>query len=260
VTTLHHADGRQISVLEDNAALRRTLQEYTLPPLEFARERLGWWDEPDGTAAAFGPGHWEACGGTERPEGLPLGALAIAVTFDLTHAAIGGAAVDDDGVAYIKPLRHNSGTSWVVDAAKELQTEHGVEVVIDGRGPGADLVDDLKDAKVRLRVIDTQELCDACSELFKGIQDRKVKHGSYVVLDNAVSAATWRTVGDRRAWGRKTSDGDISTLEAVTLAAWYARQRPAPKPAAPQVESGPSDTTGGGVVYSFTGDLGNAEF
>jgi len=43
--------------------------------------------------------------------------------------------------------------------------------------------------------------------------------GDKALTESALSAS-WRTVGDRRAFGRKS--GDISMLEAVTLAAWSA--------------------------------------
>jgi hypothetical protein len=45
-------------------------------------------------------------------------------------------------------------------------------------------------------------------------------------LDSAVAGAVRRNVGDAWAWGRRTSDIDISPLVAVTLAAWVAGAPP----------------------------------
>jgi len=197
-------------------------ERQALPPLEFARERLGWWDEPDGAEAAFGPGRWEACAGTGRPEDLRPQALAVAVSYELTHGAVGAAAFDRDGVAHVKPLQHGRGTGWLVDAARREQDRHGVDVVVDGRGPAALLIPDLRDAGIRLKVTDTNEVLDACAGIFDLVQERMLRHESYPELESAVSAAVKRTVGDRWAWGRKVSTADISALEAVTLATWWA--------------------------------------
>lgn len=196
-------------------------ERQALPPAEFARERLGWWDEPDAAVAAFGPGKWEACPQGDRPEGLPVGALAVAVSFELTHGAIGAAAVRD-GLLYPKPLQHARGTQWLVQRAKTEQDKHGVDVVIDGKGPAAVLIPDLEDAGVRLYVTDTNEVLDACAALFDLVQEAKVVRGPFDELDAAVAAAVKRSVGDRWAWGRKVSTADISVLEAVTLASWWA--------------------------------------
>lgn len=197
-------------------------ERQALPPWEFGRERAGWWDEP-GIDAAFGPGRWEACSGSPRPEGLELGALSLATSYDLTRGSIGGAAVDGADV-YVRPLQSGSGLQWLIPRVKQLQDHFKVDVVIDGRGPAAVLIPDLEDAGVQLRIMDTNEVLDACAGIFDLVQDRLLHHESYDDLDKAVAAAVKRTVGDRWAWGRRQSESDISTLEAVTLAAWWAVQ------------------------------------
>jgi hypothetical protein len=190
---------------------------------DFARERLGWWVDPSFLASVFGAGKWEVCASDDRPEGLKVGALAVAVSFDLKNAAIGAAAPRED-VVYLKTLEHGGGTSWVPGAVKSLQDEHGAPVVVDRRGPGAMLIPDLKDAGVKLQVAETVDVLDACAGLFDLVQAEKVRHDSFPRLDAAVAGAVKRTVGDRWAWGRKVSTADISPLEAVTLAAWWAGQ------------------------------------
>jgi hypothetical protein len=201
-------------------------ERHALPAAEFAREQLDVWDEPAGVASAFGPGKWESCAG-QRPEGLSPGALAVAVSFDLTHGSI-GAAAQDGGLMHLKPLQYGPGTAWLVGRAKQLQDEHGVDVVVDSRGPAAMLIPDLEQAEVRLRITEMADVLDACAGLFDLVQERKVRHGSFPELDVAVAGAVKRTVGDRWAWGRKVSTADISVLEAVTLAAWLVAQHEAP--------------------------------
>lgn len=200
----------------------------SLDPREFARERLGWWDDPAVAEPAFGEGFWEACATLDRPPGSP-GALAVAVSFDLTRASV-GAAVKDGDVTHVKPLQHGPGTGWVVERARELQDRFKVDVVVDERGPAAVLIGPLEQAGVRLRRVDTRDVLDACAGLFEDVRARKVRHQSYDELDTAVRAAVKRDVGDRWAWGRRKSTSDISPLEVVTLAHWGVTQRSKPEP------------------------------
>jgi len=191
---------------------------------DFARERMGWWIDPAVLRSVFGAGKWEACASDDRPEGLSVGALAVAVSFDLKVSAVCAAALHE-GVMYVRPLDHGGGTSWVAARVKALQGEHKAPVVVDPRGPAAMLIPDLEGAAVTLRKATTPEVLDACAGLFDLVQAEKVRHDSHVALNAAVVAAVKRSVGDRWAWGRKVSTADISTLEGVTLAAWLAWQR-----------------------------------
>ena len=192
-------------------------ERQALPPEEFARERLGWWDEP-GTAEAFGAGNWEACEVPEIPA-VPVRALALAVSYDMSKSAI-VAAAELDGVRYVKPLHHGPGTTWVAAEVKQLQDRHGVVVVVDRNGPAADLLDDLETAGVKVHEADTSDVCDACADVYKRVQDRRFGHLGYPELDSAAANVVKRSVGDRWAWGRKQSEADISPLEAATLASW----------------------------------------
>lgn len=189
-----------------------------LDPAEFGRERMGWWDDPAAGEPAFGPGFWEACSTLDKPAAPPA-ALAVAVSFDLTHAAI-AAATEDEGLLHGRPLAHGPGTGWIVERAKRLQDTYDLDVVIDGGGPAAVLIEPLEQAGVRLRVLDTRQVLDACALIFDAVRERQFRHMSYPELDDAVAVAVKRTVGDRWAWGRRKSASDISPLEAVTLATW----------------------------------------
>jgi hypothetical protein len=189
-----------------------------MPPEEFMRECLGWWDA-DGTAAAFGVGRWEACATADRPTGLKPGALAVAVSFDLSRAAVGAAAVDADNLLWLRPLEHGAGVDWVAPTAARLQARFGVDVVVDGRGPAASLIPDLEKAGVRLKVASTSDALDAYDRTYQAVREGTARHPGNTMLDAAVASAVPRSVGDRFTWGRKASGADISLLESVTLAA-----------------------------------------
>lgn len=198
---------------------KERLQDFReeMPPEEFIREFLGWWDEPGTADAAFGPGRWEACAG-EAPQGVPMGAFGIAASMDMTHGAITAAAVDGE-LIHLKPLQHGPGTTWIVDRAKQIQVRHHVPAVIDRRGPAAPLIPHLERAGVKLVILDTGEVMDACAALLDRVRQQKIQHARYPELESAVHGAVRRLVGDRWAWGRKLSTSDISTLEAGTFAA-----------------------------------------
>lgn len=191
---------------------------------DYRREALGIWDA-EGLVDVFGMGKWRA-GATEESSPVPPSGLAVATTLDGSFSTIGAAAVDD-GTVYVKPLQHGPGTAWVVDAAKGFQERYGADVVIDDGGPAAGLIADLEGAGVRLRAVKMPDVLAACAWFFERVVDGDVRHGSFPELDRAVSGAKKRDVGDRGwAWGRKKSTADVSPLEAVTLAAWGARQEP----------------------------------
>ena len=195
-------------------------------PTEFARERLGWWDDP-GTSEVFGPGKWEAAEREERPDDLQVSGLAVACSIDMRHSALLASGKDDEGCTWLKVLAHGPGTGWLVEEAVLAQQLHGPDVVIDGKGPAAPMVPVLEREGVRLRVATTDDVLDACAGLDVLVRDEMLRYVAAPELDAAVAGAVKRTVRDRWAWGRRESSSDISPLEAGTLAAWSAGELPA---------------------------------
>jgi hypothetical protein len=198
-------------------------ERQALPPAEFARERLGWWDE-SGADEAFGPGRWDAAGmdPDDYPDGLPLDGLAVAMSYDLQWGSIAAAGTSGD-VTYVRPLFHGpASTQVLVERCREIQGQHGVKLVVDEKGPAANLIEPLEEAQVRLTKANTGMVLDAYTSMLKGVQQATVRHGRFPELDAAAGSAVARPVGDRHTWGRKQSDSDISPLEAVTLAVWAA--------------------------------------
>ena len=187
---------------------------------QFGRERLGIWDAAN-KVSLFGEGAWEAGARSDRPDGLTVDAIALAVSIDLAHTSIVAASVDGDDV-WVKPLHHQPGTRGVVERCLELQERFEVEIVVDGRGPGAALIPDLERADARLHVASTGDVLDAFALMETKVRDGEFLHVTNPVLDKAAAGAVRREVGDRYALGRKKSEGDISALEAAELAAWWA--------------------------------------
>lgn len=195
---------------------------------DFAVERLG-------------VGAWETDDDIEQTDGItgemlrathdPQSAIADGVVFaaDVTpkrdHAAIGVAGQRRDKLAHLEVVEHHSGTDWLVARAKELQARHGGELIVDERGPIASMIQALRDAGVKLKVIGSREMADGAGLLHDGFAQQTIRHLDQPELHVAVLGAAKRPLGDAWAWSRKTSAVDISPLVAVTLAYWGLRNQ-----------------------------------
>lgn len=200
------------------------------PPGEWMRERMGWWDEP-GAAAVFGTGNWEACLGVIEP-GEALVTVGVAVSIDLSHAAIVGATGSREHPK-VRVLQSGPGTDWVLDRLRSLRAEFAdAMVVIDPKGPGGSLLRDIeifdRDAvgQIGPATPSTDNLLDACADLYKAIIERRLVHEDDPELTASVEGVVKRPVRDRWMWGRSQSSTDISPLEAATLAVWGLAEEP----------------------------------
>lgn len=192
---------------------------------QFGMERLGMWGDASQRNPVFGPGFWEAVPKAERPEGVEMGAIGVAVSIDLETASIFGVAELPDSDALLKLLQHGrSPDDWLVDAVVDYQSRHGVPVIIDGKGPAADMIPALKSRLGdSLYIASMDDVKDACAGIYKAVRAGGVVHdcnGDSDELDIAVKSAVKRDLQDRWAWGRRKSGMDISPLEAATLALW----------------------------------------
>ncbi len=181
----------------------------------YRREGLGIWDE-DSDTGIFGPSWGQTFVPVVAFPGRPR-ALALAASFDLSHACLAAGSVGDDGRLWGKPLDHRPGTEWVVRRAAKRTRRLGLGVVIDKRGPAGQFVPALEDAGVEVLEVDTSFVLDSAAGLYTAVTTGRFVHGPAPELDTAARSARWRDVGDRRAFGRKGS-GDVSPLEAVSLA------------------------------------------
>jgi hypothetical protein len=186
-----------------------------------ARELFSIWPSSVAGEGIFGNAPWAKCvvGDCEPPDrGLVLG---VAVSIDRKWASLGSAVVDGDRVL-VAAVDRRPRSEWVVSEVERIQRERACPVVIDGKGPGSWLIEPLREAGVSLVVMDTDDICDASADMDNAVKAGRLAHMDHPDLNFAHSAAAWRAVGERQAIGRKVSSGDVSMLEAVTLAAWQA--------------------------------------
>ena len=159
--------------------------------------------------------NWAVLASAEKPpERMAIG---LALDPDRAFAAIGWA-----GKEYVDLDRHERFGPWFVAEAARIQRETGCAVVADRKGPVGTLESDLNAVGVDVTWIGLEEYVAACADLFDSVDQALIRHGNNDALNAAVAAAGWRKIGDRQAFARR--GGDITPLEAVTLALWGATQ------------------------------------
>lgn len=216
---------------------RRISMEYLreergeLPPAEFARERLGWWDDADGGLTTIPMAAWDGRVDV-RSSIAGRRALAFDLTPDRKVSAIAGAGWRADGGKHLALIEHRAGTSWLVPRVVELVGKHDpVAVVVDGASPASTEIEALKKAGLRLRTADdpsgvlvvlgASDMSRACGQLYDATagDDPDAWHKGDPIVQTALKGAARRDMGDGGwAFGRRKSDVDISPIVAVAEA------------------------------------------
>jgi len=202
----------------------------------FLREGLGIYDDEEVEEEV--PALLPSWGLRARPDLEPpevLGAIGIGVSVDRAWSSIATAGQLDDGTVFVAPHDRRRGTAWVAAEAKRIQDDHSCAVVIDGRGPGRNLITALEDEGVNLTIAGTSDAMDAVSGFYDDVEleDRKGDDGQPVDVDDpplvhsdedelneAFACAVPRDVGDRWLIARRKSEGDTSMAEGAVLARW----------------------------------------
>lgn len=202
-----------------------------MPPEEFARERLGWWDEPGGDQRIT----LDAWTSTERvlperPPGRP--AFFIDCSPSLRSAAIASAVRLDDGTPYVELADYERGTEWVVARARELRDRYLDAVwAVDASGGASALLPDLARAGIEPELFSRPDMGRACGHLERLVREAALAHApddpDNPLLATALGGAVPLDIGDGLwVWGRRKSSTDICPLIAETGALWLLEQRP----------------------------------
>jgi len=218
-----------------NTALDRRITRDTLralrqamPPEEFAREFLGWWDERATTDSDLSAADWSALAGSAGPSGRLVMAVDVAPSQAWSSIVACG-----NGVLELVDRRR--GTSWLPERMSDLAERHDVDsFAIDPAGPVGGVLPELERAGLTLTLVDGKESVRACGALVAAVADKTVSHRGEPELLAAVGGSSRRAVGDGWKWSRKDSTVDISPLVAATLAHWLWLSR-AGEPITPEI-------------------------
>jgi hypothetical protein len=214
----NHTLGRRISI--DNIRAERR----ALPPEEFARERLGWWDEPALGGGGIPPEVWAACANRDATIAEPC-----ALAFDVAPGHLSASVVTCGGALHV--TEHRYGTAWIPDRLAELAEAHQlVGIGFDPASPAGALIPDLEKAgfvirspktpKGQLVPVEGREAVQACESFLAATIGRQLVHRDETALNLAVAGAVRRQSGDSWKWSRRDSSVDISPLVAATQAKW----------------------------------------
>lgn len=199
-----------------------------LSPDGYARERLGWWGNPEAKRhrGVIDMDQWRSLrvDGNELPA---RGLIVVDVAPDLSWTSV---ALATDGPAG-KPLglvdRHE-GTGWVVrwDEKKDRASGRLPQLVADldkvlevALTPTAHMFSAaLTKAKIEHKKLTTSDVGASCMAVQKMITDNDVAHVAQPTLDIAAKAAITKFVGDTQQWDRRNRKLDISPLVAFSVA------------------------------------------
>lgn len=192
-----------------------------MPAEEFARERLGWWDEADDHQTVFAPGVWESRRQPGSQAADPV-TFAVEVAPDRDWACIAVA----DRTGHVECVDYRRGTGWVTERARQLaDRHHAAAFVVQPSSPAGSLLDDLADT-VRVIRPTGLEYAQACGDFFDAVVEGRIRHLGQPALDVAVANAKRKPYGDAWVWDRRRSL-DVSPVPCVTLAYWGANRKPA---------------------------------
>lgn len=200
------------------------VEQESMPPREFARERLGIWDDPDAGGRTVWPvDAWTDCADASAtiPDTAEL-AVAVDVSWDRTRAHAAVAAIRPDGLRHVQLIASGDGTDWVVPFLLDSQARRRpLSVAVQGSGaPAASLIEDLERAGLPVVVLNGADIAKACGGMHDAVIAGRIRHVGEPVLQQCVSAAVARPMGDAWALDRKRSPIDISPLVACTQALW----------------------------------------
>lgn len=248
----------------------------SMPPAEFLREFMVWWDDPEGEGgpAAINGRRWSLPvekGGLLKPDAAPpKRACAVLYTQpDRSVASIGVAGVNDDGELVV--LEYTApGEAWVPDRLKKLQENVDVlEVALHPSSEAKTLIPALKAESIRFTAkVDSDELgrnlvlsdlAAGCSSLLNKVENGGVVHRGQTALDAAAAVARTKTTGHgQTTWDVGSSSVPLAPLVAVSTALyrWELRAaEPETPPPSPVSSRGGDDRSSSGDFDALYADF-----
>lgn len=190
-----------------------------LPPAEFARECLGWWDEPASAQQVIASDVWQALKDDGPPDGTAPAALAVDMSHDRVLAIAGCWATEDGAHIELVALDYVTDT---LGAAEWLKGRAGrrIPVVVDSASPAASMVPALKAARVKVIQTGPVDMGKACGLFYDETTHGRLTHAGQAQLDSALLGASKRAIREAGswAWDRKDPEANIAPLVAATLA------------------------------------------
>ena len=208
---------------ESVADLRRSM-----PPDEFAREVMGWWDDPGTAGGLFNLARWAA---RQDPATTPSKriALAVHITPDRSWSSVAAASMRADGRIHVELLEHKRGTSWVLGFLRERLAKRRYAGIVIASGMAAGALAAELERLPHFTPLNGTEVRRACASLLDLVEaDGRLAVRPHPDLDVSIEATGKSSQSGEWVFSAKPGV-DLSPSYAVALAAHVARQKPAPR-------------------------------
>ena len=191
-----------------------------MSPETFARERLGWWGDPETDAAGvINLAAWVQLRDLETPPPAQV-AVVLDVSPDRRSAAIGVAGTSGDKTVVL--VRTGAGTAWLVpELARLIEKQDIAEVALVPNSQAGSVIPDLVKAGIEFEALTTADVGRGCAAFLESIKEGRIAHAGQPELDAAVANARTRyaSSGETEIWDRRNRAIDISPLVAASTAA-----------------------------------------
>ena len=199
---------------------------------QFARERLGMWDEGTRHESPIPEALWRdrIAAPDDRP---PLDAVPTCLAVDRWHDGTTSVSaawqLDERTHVELVAVDVAPDTSAVVEWIAE-RAGRKIPVMIAGDSPAAEMIPILKARGVRAIGVNTGDYAKACVGFVNAATENTLSHAEQEQLTAAVAAGKKKDIGQAGAWGwdRRSPELDISGLVSVTLARFGATSRKRP--------------------------------
>jgi len=190
---------------------------------DFRRAYLNQWVLKPREGEETALGNWMACRDSLTPFPIRPGAIGVSLSLDESFVSFGVAAELEDGRAFVAPAYEIDVDAAIAEAAR-IQRVHQCAVVVNARSQSVALIKRLEDAGVTVTKTNLDQYATACFDIREHVRKRTLLQPGDQSLDEQVGDARWRLAGGKKVFGQKESAGEISMVEAVTLALWGAEQ------------------------------------
>jgi len=216
--------------------VRQERRALAADPVEFMRERMGWWEDPpaDGSGIVFPTEDWTACRDTESSiaDDAPL-SWSLDLSFDRSAAHVVAFGAGPDGLPH-GVLRHTCDPSDVVAYLVAATAERpSLGITVQGNGaPASSLIPDLeRELSIPVVPISGADVARACGYAHDAVTSHRVRHRGQSQIDRALAVAEVRSLSDGWALDRKRSRLDIAPLVAWVNGLWlYQTFEASPEP------------------------------
>ena len=220
---------------DTNPSLGILIQESTIEaeceqmaPDTFARERLGWWGNPNELKdTVIEAADWNACL-NEHPTKEGICVYAVKFSPDGATGAMAACYKPTDGKPFVFVVDHRSMSSGLEWFEKTLTDNYSkaAQIVIDGQSNAQALTDRLLSNGVPHKIIirpRSGDVVAACSWLSNAVKERQITHYGQEALNLSATRTQKRRIGNLGGWGfQSTDEADATLIESCALAYWGA--------------------------------------